>query len=106
MIHPLVVVPDHEGRLMCSDMTCATDKRSVEGGCFVSTTQCSDVSLIMELDYFVDVCVCHVMCTGFCCRYCPIISTDNEASVRYGFDAFTPSSVCEGLSYVCIFASV
>ena len=57
MIHPLVVVPDHEGRLMCSDMTCATDKRSVEGGCFVSTTQCSDVSLIMELDYFVDVCV-------------------------------------------------
>ena len=54
----------------------------------------------MELDYFVDVCVCHVMCTGFCCRYCPIISTDNEALVRYGFDAFTPSFVCEGLSYV------
>jgi hypothetical protein len=40
------------------------------------------------------------MCTGFCCRVCPIVSTDNEASVRYGFDAFTPSFVCEGLSYV------
>ena len=72
----------------------------------MSTTQCSDVSLIMQLDYFVDVCVCHVMCTGFCCRYCPIISTDNEASCVYGFDAFTPSSACEGLSYVCIYASV
>ena len=58
IIHPLVVLSDHEDRLMCSDVTCATDKRSVEGGCFVSTTQCShygDVSLIMELDYFVDV---------------------------------------------------
>ena len=56
----------------------------------------------MELDYFDGVCVCHVMCTGFCCRVCLIVSTDNEASVRCGFDAFkfTPSSVCEGLSYV------
>ena len=45
-------------------------------------------------------CACHVMCTGFCCRLCPTVSTDNEASVRYGFGAFTPPSVCEGLSYV------
>ncbi len=40
IIHPLVVLSDHEDRLMCSDVTCATDKRSVEGGvCVMSIRQ-------------------------------------------------------------------
>ena len=48
---------------------------------------------VCSSEYCVDIVVFPVMCTGICRCVLRSYLTDSEASVRSGFDAFTPSSI-------------